>query len=161
MYKVHQVWPHNYQVKRKDHLSWTASDTLPNAANTIGLLSVKSTLQTYVQLSDYQNSLAIFCFTAGWSPVCTGAWSFSYLGAGLYFPLLNFRCCLQSLKVPQDDCTALWCISDSLQFWVICESTKNILYPIIQIINKDIKQDWIHYWPPRFFIHYWMSCTRR
>lgn len=46
-----QVWPQWSWVESKDHLSWPAGYTLPNAAKyNISLLSSKSALVTYVQI---------------------------------------------------------------------------------------------------------------
>lgn len=51
--------------KGKDHFSWPAGHTLPNAVqNTIALLSDKSTLLTHVQFHSHQNPQIHFCGVA-------------------------------------------------------------------------------------------------
>lgn len=62
----------------------------------------------------------------------------------LHFSLLNFEVLgpfLPPVEVSLDGSLALWWISHSPQFCVICLFTESVLYHIIQIINEDIKQD--------------------
>ena len=48
-------------LSRGDHLSWPASNVLPNAAQEgAGLLGVKDTLLVFVLLYDYQDSQVLF-----------------------------------------------------------------------------------------------------
>ncbi|GAB0175715.1 cAMP-dependent protein kinase inhibitor alpha [Grus japonensis] len=52
---------------------------------------------------------------------------------------------LQPVKIPPDGSMILWFISLCSQFGVICKLAEGTLYPIIQIINEDVKQDWTQY----------------
>ena len=52
---------------------------------------------------------------------------------------------LQPVEVPLDGSTTLWPISQSSQFCVICKLAEGTLWPIIQIINEDVEQDWTQY----------------
>lgn len=49
----------------------------------------------------------------------------------------------------------LWFASYCSQFWVIHEFTKGALYPIIQVINEDVKQHWSQYWLLAYFLRNW------
>ncbi|KAK4832039.1 hypothetical protein QYF61_020554 [Mycteria americana] len=48
---------------------------------------------------------------------------------------------LQPVEVPLNGSTVIWCISHSSQFGVICKLAESTLYPVIQMINEDVKQD--------------------
>ncbi|PKU36748.1 rna-directed dna polymerase from mobile element jockey- hypothetical protein [Limosa lapponica baueri] len=50
---------------------------------------------------------------------------------------------LQPVQTPLDSSTATCCISQSSQFCVICKLAESVLYTIVQVINKDVKD-----WPP-------------
>lgn len=56
---------------------------------------------------------------------------------------VSFSLPLQPLQVSLAGSTGLWHISHSSQFWVICKLAEGTLCPISQIINEDIKLDWI------------------
>jgi len=52
---------------------------------------------------------------------------------------------LQPVKVSLVWSMTLWCISRSFQSCVISKLVEGTLCPIVQIMNKDVKQDWIQY----------------
>ena len=61
----------------------------------------------------------------------------------LAFPFLEFHKdsvdpFLQPLEVPLNGSTPIWCITYSSQFCVICKLAKDVLCPIIQVINEDV-----------------------
>ena len=49
---------------------------------------------------------------------------------------------LQSVKVPLDGSTTLWCTSYSSRCCVISRLAEGTLCPIIQIFNEYVEQDW-------------------
>lgn len=54
---------------------------------------------------------------------------------------------LQSVEFVLDSSTTFLHISLSFQFCVICRLAERTSWPIIQLINEDIKQDWTQHWP--------------
>jgi len=67
---------------------------------------------------------------------------------------------LQLVKVPLNGGTTIWYISHSSQFCIICEHAHDVLFPIVQMVNENIEQDWPQYqplaytatdWPPTRF----------
>jgi len=83
--------------------------------------------------------LAMLCLMQSRLPFATFA---GRAHCWLMFNLLFTRT-LRSISV--DGSAASWCISHSLQFYVISKLAKGTLCPIIQIINEDIEQDWTQY----------------
>lgn len=55
---------------------------------------------------------------------------------------------LQSVKVPLDACTTLWCISCFLKSCVTCRLAEDTLCPSVEVINEDVKANrtWPHPW---------------
>jgi len=64
---------------------------------------------------------------------------------------------LQPVAVLLDGGTTFWCISHSPQFDVIIKLAKGTLYPIIQSVNEDIKEDWTQCGPLGYLASYWPS----
>ena len=59
------IWPHQYWIEGKNHLSFPAGNILPNAAKKpVSLLSSMSTLLTRVQLGVYQDPQVLCCRAA-------------------------------------------------------------------------------------------------
>jgi len=48
---------------------------------------------------------------------------------------------LQPVEVPLDGSITFWCVSHSLRFGVAFKFAEDLFFPIIQIINEDVKQD--------------------
>lgn len=79
------------------------------------------------------------------APACPGAWG--------YFPprcrILHFSVELHEVPVipflqpaALNGSTTLWPISHSFQLCVICKLADGKIFPILQIVNEDLKQGW-------------------
>lgn len=62
---------------------------------------------------------------------------------------------LQSVQVPLNGSTAIWCANHSSQFCTICTFAEGALCPIFHIANKDVKQHWPQYQHPGYTTSDW------
>lgn len=51
----------------------------------------------------------------------------------------------QTVKVPLNDSTTIWCITHSSKFCFVCKLAEVALCPIVQVITEDVKQCWTQY----------------
>lgn len=63
---------------------------------------------------------------------------------------------IQTVQISLDGKIALWRISQSAHFCVMCKLAEDTLHHIIQIINEDVKQDRIQYWHLVYSASYWL-----
>lgn len=52
---------------------------------------------------------------------------------------------LQTIYIPLDNSTILWCVCFFSQFCIIWSLADGKLCLVIQLTNKDVKQDWTQY----------------
>lgn len=91
-------------------------------------------------------------------PACPGAWKRSLHKAAMRFQSGPLQPCRSSSGWLHSSLTS----QHFTQFHVICAFTEGALYPIIQIVNEDIKHDWIQYQSLGYSVLYWPSnslCT--
>ncbi|KAJ7419849.1 hypothetical protein WISP_51875 [Willisornis vidua] len=136
-----KMWPHQCQVQRGNHFPSPAGHTIPDSSeDATGLLGHLGTLLAHVQpaadqcpqVPFHQTALKPFLL----QPVVLLGTVVIQVQA--HFTLLNLTTGLspsvESAQIPLQSLPAL-------QLGVVCKLTEDALNPLIQIINKDVKQD--------------------
>ena len=148
-----QARPHRCQAGSKDDLSCPAGDTLPNTAKNIdSLLSSKGTLLTQDHLS-FRTPGTFFSAVMLSSWVASGIYwllgLFLPKCRSLHFTLLKF---IRFLSAHSSSLSrSLWIAAWPL--WL--SSPSHFLSPeIIQIVNEDVKHDWMQHWLLRYSTAY-------
>ncbi|KAK4810322.1 hypothetical protein QYF61_018264 [Mycteria americana] len=126
------------------------SDTSQDA---IGLLGRLGTLLAHIQLAVNQHSQVLFCLAAFQplfpKPVALHGVAVTQvqdLALGLVEPYtIGLGPSIQPVQVPLQSLPTLQQINTPTQLGVICRLTEGALDPFIQIIDKDVKQDWPQY----------------
>ncbi|KAK4832009.1 hypothetical protein QYF61_020447 [Mycteria americana] len=148
---VFEVQPHQCQVQGHDHFPSAAGHTIPvTSQDAIGLLGHLGTLLAHIQLAVSQHPQVLFCWAA-FQPlfpkpvalhgvVVTQAQD---LALGLVKPhTIDLGPSIQPVQVPLQSLPTLKQINTPTQLGVICKLTESVLDPLIQIIDKDVKQNW-------------------
>ncbi|KAK4828751.1 hypothetical protein QYF61_000742 [Mycteria americana] len=147
---VFEVWPHQCRVQGHDHFPTPAGHTIPDTSqDAIGLLGHPGTLPAHIQVAVDQHPQVLFCWAA-FQPLfpkpaalhglvsqvqdlTLGLVEPHTVGVGpLTQPVLTLLQSLPPLKQ----------INTPNKLGVICKLTEGALDPLIQIIDKDIKQNW-------------------
>ncbi|KAK4831896.1 hypothetical protein QYF61_020043 [Mycteria americana] len=138
---VFEVRPHQCQVQGHDHFPTPAGHTIfDTRQDAIGFLGHLGTLLAHIQVAVNQHPQVLLCWAA-------------------FQPLFPKPVVLHGVVVAQK-LPPLKQINTPTQLGVICKFTEGILNPLIQIIDKDIKQDWPQHralgntacdWPPTGF----------
>jgi len=133
-----QIWPQQCLVEGKDHLPQPFDNDLPNVTQDVGCWP--SLMQGLIAgLSSTScppvcpGVFLLNCFPASWPPACTGLWGYFSSGTGdctsLCGTLWDSH---QFVEISLNGSTAIWC--------TVCKVSEGTFYPIIQIINEDVKQ---------------------
>ncbi|KAK4821136.1 LOW QUALITY PROTEIN: hypothetical protein QYF61_013522 [Mycteria americana] len=148
---VFEVQPHQCRVQGHDHFpspaGHTTSDTSQDAVRFLGHLG---TLLAYVQVAVNQHPQVLFHRAAFQTlfpkPVALhGVFvtPVQDLTLGLVKPhTIDLGPSIQPVQVPLQSLPTLKQIDTPAQFGVICKLTEGTLNPLVQIIDKDIKQNW-------------------
>ncbi|KAK4823254.1 hypothetical protein QYF61_000221 [Mycteria americana] len=118
---VFEVRPHQCQVQGHNHFPSPAGHAIfDTSQDAIGLLGRLGTLLAHIQAADNQHPQVLLCQAA-------------------FQTLFPKPVALHGVAVAQ--------INTPAQLGVICKLTEGTLNPLVQIIDKDIKQDWPQHRP--------------
>ncbi|KAK4825244.1 hypothetical protein QYF61_025643 [Mycteria americana] len=149
-----------------NHFPTPAGHTIfDTSQDAIGLLGHLGTLLAHVQLAVNQHPQVLFCLAAFQplfpKPVALHGVAVAQvqdLALGLVKPhTVDLSPSIQPVQVPLQSLPTLKQINTPAQLGVICKLTEGALDPFIQIIDKDIKQNWPQHralgnttcdWPP-------------
>jgi len=147
---VLQVWPHQCQVQGHDHLPPPAGHTIPDTSqDAVGPLGHLGTLLAHVQPAVNQHPQVFFCWAAFQpltpKPVVLHGVVVTQVqdpAFGLAKPhTVDLGPSIQPVQIPLQSLPTLKQIDTPTQLGVICKLTEGALIPLIQIIDKDVKQD--------------------
>ncbi|KAK4824710.1 LOW QUALITY PROTEIN: hypothetical protein QYF61_017936 [Mycteria americana] len=148
---VFQVWPHQCRVQGHDHFPSPAGHTIPDTSqDAICFLVHLGTLLAHIQAAVNQHAQVLFCLAAFQplfpKPVALHGVAVAQvqdLALGLVKPhTIDLGPSIQPVQVPLQSLPTLKQINTPAQLGVICKLTEAALDPFIQIIDKDIKQNW-------------------
>ncbi|KAK4829089.1 hypothetical protein QYF61_002040 [Mycteria americana] len=151
---VFEVWPHQCRVQGHDHFPSPAGHTIPDTSqDAVGLLGHLGTLLAHIQPAVNQHAQVLFCQAAFQplfpKPVVLHGVVVAQVqdpALGLVEPhTIGLGPSIQPVQVPLQSLPTLKEINTPTQFGVICKLTEGALNPLIQIIDKDIKQNWPQY----------------
>ncbi|KAK4825833.1 hypothetical protein QYF61_002956 [Mycteria americana] len=143
---VFEVQPHQCRVQGHDHFPSPAGHAIfDTSQDAIGLLGHLGTLLAHIQAAVNQHPQVLFCLAA-----CQPLFPKPVALHGVVHPALGFvephtiglGPSIQPVQVPLQSLPTLKQINTPTQLGVICKLTEGALDPLIQIIDKDIKQDW-------------------
>ncbi|KAK4824441.1 hypothetical protein QYF61_015756 [Mycteria americana] len=148
---VFEVWPHQGRVQGHDHFPTPAGHTIPDTSqDAIGFLGHLGTLLAHIQAAVNQHPQVLFCWAAFQplfpKPVALHGVAVAQvqdLALGLVKPhTIGLGPSIQPVQVPLQSLPTLKQINAPTPLGVICKLTEGALDPFIQIIDKDIKQNW-------------------
>ncbi|KAK4826516.1 hypothetical protein QYF61_010013 [Mycteria americana] len=149
-----EVWPHQCRVQGHDHFPSPAGHTIPDASqDAIDFLGHLGTLLAHIQLAVYQYPQVLLCWAAFQprfpKPVALhGAvvTQVQDLALGLVEShTIGLGPSIQPVQVPLQSLPPLKQINTPAQLGVVCKLAEGVLNPLVQIIDKDIKQNWSQY----------------
>ncbi|KAK4816266.1 LOW QUALITY PROTEIN: hypothetical protein QYF61_014338 [Mycteria americana] len=127
---VFEVRPHQRQVQGHDHCPSPAGHAIFHTSqDAIGFFGHLGTLLAHIQAAVNQHSQVLLC-RAAFQPL---------------FPkpvALHGVAVAQPVQVPLQSLPTLKQINTPAQLGVICKLTEGALDPFVQIIDKDVKQNW-------------------
>ncbi|KAK4810060.1 hypothetical protein QYF61_007224 [Mycteria americana] len=148
---VFKVRPHQCRVQGHNHCPSPAGHTVSDTSqDAIGFLGHLGTQLAHVQLADNQHSQVLLCWAA-FQPlfprpvVLHGVvvMEVQDLALSLVKPhTIGPRSSIQPVQVPLQSLPTLKQINTPAQLGVICKLIEGALDPFVQIIDKDIKQEW-------------------
>ncbi|KAK4819531.1 LOW QUALITY PROTEIN: hypothetical protein QYF61_006024 [Mycteria americana] len=146
---VFEVRPHQCRVQGHDHFPSPAGHAIfDTSQEAIGLLGHLGTLLAHIQPAVSQHPQVLLCWAAFQplfpKPVALhGVAVAQDLALGLVEPhIIDLGPSIQPVQVPLQSLPTLKQINTPTQLGVICKLTEGALDPFVQIIDKDIKQDW-------------------
>ncbi|KAK4820567.1 hypothetical protein QYF61_001630 [Mycteria americana] len=163
---VFEVWPHQCRVQGHDHFPTPAGHAIfDTSQDAIGFLGHLGTLLAHIQAAVNQHPQVLLCLAAFQplfpKPVALHGVAVAQvqdLALGLVEPhTIDLGPSIQPVQVPLWSLPPLQQINTPTQLGVICKLTEGALDPFIQIIDKDIKQNWPQHralgntacdWPP-------------
>ncbi|KAK4824605.1 hypothetical protein QYF61_016874 [Mycteria americana] len=141
----------NTVVKGDDHFPSPAGHTIPDTSqDDIGFLGHLGTLPAHVQPAVNQHPQVLF-HQAAFQPLFPKPVALHGVAVtqvqdptlGLVKPhTIDVSPSIQPVQIPLQSLPTLKQINTPAQLGVICKLTEGTLNPLIQIIDKDIKQDW-------------------
>ncbi|KAK4831150.1 hypothetical protein QYF61_015453 [Mycteria americana] len=146
-----KVQPHQCQVQGHDHFPSPAGRTISDTSQeAVGFLGYLGTLLAHVQPAVKQHPQVLFCLAAFQplfpKPVALHGVVVTQVqdpALGLVEPhTIDLSLWIQPVQVPLQSLPPFKQINTPTQFGVICKLSEGALDPFIQIIDKDIKQDW-------------------
>ncbi|KAK4816766.1 hypothetical protein QYF61_022764 [Mycteria americana] len=148
---VFEVWPHQCQVQGHDHFPSPAGHTISDTSqDAIGFLGHLGILPAHIQAAVDQHAQVLFCRAAFQpfflKPVALHGVVVAQV-QDLAFSLVERHAIgpspsIQPVQVPLQSLPTLKQINTPTQLGVICKLTEGALNPLIQIIDKDVKQNW-------------------
>ncbi|KAK4810257.1 hypothetical protein QYF61_013072 [Mycteria americana] len=134
-----------------DHFPSPAGHTIPDTSqDAIGLLGRLGTLLAHIQVAVNQHPQVLFC-QAAFQPLFpkpvalhgVAVVQVQDLALSLVEPhTIHPSPSIQPVQVPLQSLPLLQQINTPTQLGVVCKLTEGALDPLIQIIDKDVKQDW-------------------
>ncbi|KAK4816390.1 hypothetical protein QYF61_016707 [Mycteria americana] len=148
---VFEVRPHQCQVQGHDHFPSPAGHAIfDTSQDAIGLLGHLGSLPACVQLAVKQHPQVLF-HRAAFQPLFPKPVALHGVvmtqvqdtTLGLVKPhTIGLGPWIQPVQIPLQSFSTLEQINTPTQLGVICKLTEGTLDPFVQIIDKDIKQDW-------------------
>ncbi|KAK4807192.1 hypothetical protein QYF61_024312 [Mycteria americana] len=148
---VFEVRPHQRRVQGHDHFPSPAGHTISDTSqDAIGFLGHLGTLLAHIQPAVNQHPQVLFCRAAFQplfpKPVALHGVAVAQvqdLALGLVKPhTIDLGPSIQPVQVPLQSLPPLKQINTPTQLGVICKLAEGALDPFVQIIDKDIKQNW-------------------
>ncbi|KAK4822567.1 LOW QUALITY PROTEIN: hypothetical protein QYF61_016136 [Mycteria americana] len=148
---VFEVRPHQCRVQGHDHFPSPAGHAIfDTSQDAIGFLGHLGTLLAHIQLAIDQHPQVLFCLAAFQplfpKPVALHGVAVAQvqdLALGLVEPhTIDLGPSIQPVQVPLQSLPTLKQINTPTQLGVICKLTEGALDPLVQIIDKDVKQNW-------------------
>ncbi|KAK4817542.1 hypothetical protein QYF61_019460 [Mycteria americana] len=146
-----EVRPHQCRVQGHDHFPSPAGHTIfDTSQDAIGFLGRLGTLLAHIQAAVNQHGQVLF-HQAAFQPLFpkpvalhgVAVAQVQDLALGLVEPhTIGPSPSIQPVQVPLQSLPTLKQINTPAQLCVICKLTESTLDPFVQIIDKDIKQDW-------------------
>ncbi|KAK4831064.1 hypothetical protein QYF61_015121 [Mycteria americana] len=148
---VFKVRPHQCRVQGHDHFPSPAGHAIfDTSQDAIGFLGRLGTLLAHIQAAVNQHAQVLFCLAAFQpllpKPVALRGVAVTQLqnpSLGLVKPhTIDLGPSIQPVQVPLQSLPPLQQINTPAQLGVICKLAEGALDPFIQVIDKDIKQNW-------------------
>ncbi|KAK4829404.1 hypothetical protein QYF61_003885 [Mycteria americana] len=148
---VFEVRPHQCRVQGHDHFPSPAGHAIfDTSQDAIGFLGHLGALPAHIQVAVNQHPQVLFCLAASQplfpKPVALHGVAVAQvqdLALGLVKPhTIDLGPSIQPVQVPLQSLPTLKQINTPTQLGVICKLTEGALDPFVQIIDKDVKQNW-------------------
>ncbi|KAK4811265.1 hypothetical protein QYF61_022162 [Mycteria americana] len=148
---VFEVRPHQCQVQGHNHFTSPAGHAIfDTSQDAIGFLGRLGTLLAHIQAAVNQHPQVLFCLAAFQplfpKPVAlhgVAAAQVQDLALGLVkLHTIHPSPSIQPVQVPLQILPTLQQINTPTQLGVVCKLTEGALDPFVQIIDKDVKQNW-------------------
>ncbi|KAK4811279.1 hypothetical protein QYF61_023331 [Mycteria americana] len=148
---VFEVRPHQCQVQGHNHFPSPAGHAIfDTGQDAIGLLGRLGTLLAHIQAAVNQHPQVLLCLAAFQplfpKPVALHGVAVAQvqdLALGLVKPhTIHPSPSIQPVQVPLQSLPTLQQINTPTQLGVVCKLTEGALDPFVQIIDKDVKQNW-------------------
>ncbi|KAK4820926.1 hypothetical protein QYF61_008647 [Mycteria americana] len=148
---VFEVRPHQCRVQGHNHFPSPAGHAIFDASqDAIGFLGRLGTLLAHIQAAVNQHPQVLLCQAAFQplfrKPVALHGVAVAQvqdLSLGLVKPhTIDLGPSIQPVQVPLQSLPTLQQINTPTQLGVVCKLTESALDPFVQIIDKDIKQNW-------------------
>ncbi|KAK4821198.1 hypothetical protein QYF61_015766 [Mycteria americana] len=148
---VFEVRPHQCRVQGHDHFPTPAGHAIfDTSQDAIGFLGHLGTLLAHIQEAVNQHPQVLFCLAAFQplfpKPVALHGVAVAQvqdLALGFVKPhTIDLGPLIQPVQVPLQSLPTLQQINTPTQLGVVCKLTEGALDPFVQIIDKDIKQNW-------------------
>ncbi|KAK4832495.1 hypothetical protein QYF61_023542 [Mycteria americana] len=146
-----EVQPHRCRVQGHDRFPSPAGHAIfDTRQDAIGVLGHLGTLLAHIQVAVNQHPQVLFCLAAFQplfpKPVALHGVAVAQvqdLALGLVKPhTIGLGPLIQPVQVPLQSLPLLKQINTPTQLGVICKLTEGALDPFVQIIDKDVKQNW-------------------
>ncbi|KAK4815221.1 hypothetical protein QYF61_022868 [Mycteria americana] len=146
-----EVRPHQCQVQGHDHCPSPAGHAIPDTSqDAVGCLGHLGTLLAHIQAAVNQHPQVLFRWAAFQplfpKPVALHGVAVTQvqdLALGLVGShTIDLGPSIQPVQVPLQSLPTLQQINTPAQLGVICKLTESALDPFVQIIDKDVKQNW-------------------
>ncbi|KAK4826991.1 hypothetical protein QYF61_013091 [Mycteria americana] len=148
---VFEVRPHQCRVQGHNHFPSPAGHAIfDTGQDAIGLLGHLGTLLAHIQAAVNQHPQVLLC-QAGFQPLFpkpvalhgVAVAQVQDLALGLVKPhTIDLSPSIQPVQVPLQSLPTLQQINTPTQLGVVCKLTESTLDPFVQIIDKDVKQNW-------------------
>ncbi|KAK4829274.1 hypothetical protein QYF61_002666 [Mycteria americana] len=151
---VFKVWLHQCRVQGHDHFPSPAGHAIfDTSQDAVGLLGYLGTLLAHIQAAVNQHCQVLFCRAAFQplfpKPVALYGVAVTQVqgpAPSLVKPSTIGLCPLiQPVLIALQSLPTLKQINTPAQLGIVCKLTEGALNPLIQIIDKDIKQNWPQY----------------